>query len=51
MQICPNADDIWLYFMTLMNNQKASIAGGRALFDINPNKQNSLWEKNKTGWK
>lgn len=49
LKLCPTSDDIWLYFMALLNNNSFSLIGQREFFDINKNPEDSLWNSNKRG--
>lgn len=45
--LTPSNDDIWCFFMHLLNNKNASLIGGRTLLNLNSGSENQLWNKNK----
>ena len=47
-ELVPTNDDIWCFFMHLLNNKNASLIGGRTLLNLNTGSENQLWNKNKT---
>lgn len=49
MELCPTADDVWLYFMASYNNSTCSLIGGRSLIDLNQDPDDSLWTINSQG--
>lgn len=49
LELCPNADDIWFFFMASLNNTKSSLIGGRHFISLNKNSKNTLWELNRDG--
>lgn len=49
LELCPTADDIWLYFMAIQNGSYFSLIGDRGMIDLNTSSTGSLWEINSRG--
>ena len=49
MELCPTADDVWLYFMASYNNSTFSLIGGKGFIDLNQDPNDSLWMINSQG--
>lgn len=49
LDLCPTADDIWLYFMATLNGNASSLIGSRNMFDLAPNNEDTLWSINSQG--
>lgn len=49
MELCPTADDIWLFFMASLNSTNASLIGGRGFINLNQDENDSLWAINSQG--
>lgn len=49
MRICPDADDVWLYWMTALSGKKAKLSNYKLELETWPNSQAStLWQHNIT---
>jgi len=49
LELCPTADDVWLYFMASYNNSTFSLIGERDFIDLNQDLNDSLWSINIQG--
>jgi protein O-GlcNAc transferase len=49
LELCPTADDVWLYFMASHNNSTFSLIGDRSIINLNQDPEDSLWAINSQG--
>jgi protein O-GlcNAc transferase len=49
LELCPTADDVWLYFMASYSNSTFSLIGERRIIDLNQDPNDSLWSINSQG--